>query len=294
MKGYKVFNENFRCRDFQFGLGQTYIHQGDVFLCKSGFHFCEKPVDCFSYYAFDPRNIVCEIEASDVSEERHKEDSKRVCGKITIVRQLEWKEVLDICNTGKDNTGYNNIGDGNAGNGNVGDYNRGNNNVGDGNYGACNTGNSNRGAFNSGNDNSGNKNTGNRNVGDFNTGSGNLGSSNTGYQNWGYWNTGSFNSGNRNAGSFNSCDYSYGFFCSRRPKPMAFNKEITHEEHLVYLTLDFIKLDPHILPYKDSWKKWWDESLEWHRERIKNLPNFDAKIFFEITGIDVSEEKTDE
>ena len=63
VKGFKVFNRDWTCRDFQYEVGKTYTLDGKLHLCGSGFHFCEKVADCFNYYKFDPDNCVAEIEA---------------------------------------------------------------------------------------------------------------------------------------------------------------------------------------------------------------------------------------
>jgi hypothetical protein len=39
--------------------------------------------------------------------------------------------------------------------------------------------------------------------------------------------------------------------------------------------------------YQEAFKLAWDKADKNDRMRIKELPNFDAKIFFEISGIDV-------
>jgi len=139
MVSYKVFNHDFTCNRFQFELGKTYVHEGEVRLCESGFHFCEKLVDCFSYYPFDTKNIVCEVLAEDVSEQKS-DDSKRVCRKITIVRQMSWQEVCNLVNSGKGNTGLKNSGHRNSGYCNSGNYNSGNYNSGNYNSGDSNSG----------------------------------------------------------------------------------------------------------------------------------------------------------
>ena len=91
MKAYKGFNKDMTCREFQFKKGKTY-HEDKAELCKSGFHACENPLDCFAYYV--PANSVYhEVELDEVSEE--KGDDSKVCGKtIKIGAELD---VLGIC-----------------------------------------------------------------------------------------------------------------------------------------------------------------------------------------------------
>ena len=86
MKAYKGFNKDMTCRGYQFEEGKTY-EEPEAKLCKSGFHACENPLDCFSYYS--PANSVFhEVELEEVSEERQ-EDSKVCAKRITIGAQLD-------------------------------------------------------------------------------------------------------------------------------------------------------------------------------------------------------------
>ena len=85
VKGYKIFNADWTCRDFKFEVGKTYKHDGEAKLCESGFHFCENPIDCFFYYP--PTGKLAEVEA-DATDETHPKDSKRVAGEIKIVGEI--------------------------------------------------------------------------------------------------------------------------------------------------------------------------------------------------------------
>ncbi|MDF9844579.1 hypothetical protein M2108_005452, partial [Paenibacillus sp. PastM-3] len=175
MKGYKVFNKDWTCRGFQYAVGQTFTHEGEIGLCEEGLHFCGKLLDCFEYYPFNPENKVAEVEALGDIENG---DDKSVTNKLAIIRELTWGEVLDMVNTGKGNTGRANSGNRNSGDGNSGDGNSGNRNSGDGNSGNRNSGDGNSGYGNSGDGNSGDGNSGNRNSGDGNSGNRNSGDGN--------------------------------------------------------------------------------------------------------------------
>lgn len=120
VKGYKVFNPDWTCRGFQYEVGKTFEHDGNIELCGSGFHFCQKASDCFKYYDFNSNNKVAEVEALDLVET---EGNKSVTNKIHIVREIPWQELLTIVNTGKDCTGLKNTGDRNTGNWNTGNCN---------------------------------------------------------------------------------------------------------------------------------------------------------------------------
>ena len=63
VKGYKVFNPDWTCRDYQYEVGKTFEENVRPECCERGFHFCLKASDCFNYYSFDPRNKVAEVTA---------------------------------------------------------------------------------------------------------------------------------------------------------------------------------------------------------------------------------------
>ena len=92
MKAYKGFDKNMQCRGYQFAEGGTYVHDGPLSLCKSGFHACEDPLDCMAYY--DPcESVYHEVDADGVSDERG-DDTKIVCKKIKIGARIGIKEIV--------------------------------------------------------------------------------------------------------------------------------------------------------------------------------------------------------
>jgi|SRR5579883_652969 len=96
MKGYKGFNSKFQAVSngltvFQYEVGKTYTHEGELKLYYSGFHFCTDPLDVLRFYAPSTSRYAI-VEAENVSEERGT-SSKRVCGKITIVREISAVEL---------------------------------------------------------------------------------------------------------------------------------------------------------------------------------------------------------
>jgi len=96
MKGYKGFDKDMKCRDFQYEVGKTYKTEKAV-LCNDGFHFCEWPLDCFGYYA-PADGLYAEIEAGGtITDKEAGGDTKRACTEITIVRILSKKEIAEIC-----------------------------------------------------------------------------------------------------------------------------------------------------------------------------------------------------
>ena len=112
----------------------------------------------------------------------------------------------------------------------------------------------------------------------------NTGKNNTDKYNSGYHNSGNCNSGDCNSGGYNSGDCNSGVFNTNEPFMRAFNKETTlrYSDFLKSIDYDFYDLCERIS------KKALNDG---DRERIMALPNFDAEIFKEITGIDITERR---
>ena len=259
VKGYKVFNPDWTCKGKQYTCPGTFEEDVNPSVCNVGMHFCKNAADCFRYYDFDPNNHVAEVIAHGTVAGG---EDKCATNKLEIVREIPWAEVLEIVNTGKACTGR------------------------------CNSGNRNSGDWNSGNRNSGNRNSGNR------------------------------NSGNRNSGDWNKTSFSNGCFNTVSPKIYMFNKptDWTFEQwfncRARYLLnqiedcpLEYVWFDSMTDEEKaahpeakttggylkerttaDNARKWWAGLSADDRNIIFSLPNFDAAIFKEITGIDVDAE----
>src|SRR5690606_37703749 len=91
IRGYKGFDENLKCWDFQYEIGKTYKMDGPIRACERGFHFCEDPHDVLNYY--DPTQRFCIVEGSGIIS-RENSDSKVACSVITIIKELSLDELI--------------------------------------------------------------------------------------------------------------------------------------------------------------------------------------------------------
>ena len=87
MKGYKGFDKDLKCYGgYQYEIGRTETTD-KAELCHTGFHFCERPLDVFYYFA-PARSRYCEIEVEDVSSKMKGADTKRVAKKLTVKGEI--------------------------------------------------------------------------------------------------------------------------------------------------------------------------------------------------------------
>jgi hypothetical protein len=84
---YKGFGLDWKCRDFQFAVGETYEHSGKVEACAAGFHACEYPLDVLRYYAPASSHFAVVEQSGKLA--RHDEDSKVASQRITIKAQID-------------------------------------------------------------------------------------------------------------------------------------------------------------------------------------------------------------
>jgi hypothetical protein len=111
---YKGFGPDWKCRDFQYEIGKTYLHDGDVKKCESGFHACENPLDIFNYY--EPTSKFAAVKMGGKISRETDGDSKIASGSITIeaeisiptivTKAIEWITALCVKDDEKHATGY--------------------------------------------------------------------------------------------------------------------------------------------------------------------------------------------
>ena len=273
----KGFDKDLKCRGMQFEVGKEYkieLNGRKLELCTDTcFHYCNSLQQVHQYYPVNENNRFCEIE---VLGEEISDGEKCGSNHIRVVREIIGEELNQLKGLINKNTGL----------------------------------------FNSGYSNSGYRNSGNSNSGDFNSGDCNSGDCNSGDRNTGDRNSGHFNSGDYNSGIFNSCDFSNGIFCSIEPKINIFNMptNMTMREFVNSKYYDAIISSDFLLTkwveysaeekaqdetkrliggylktysYQEACKNWWENMTKENREIIMSMPNFDAEIFKEITGIEV-------
>ena len=171
--GYKIVDNDLKCRGFQYKIGKRVRVQNDLplELCVNGLHFCKYPSGVWEYYR---EGRVFKVKAYGVLKTKPETgaDYKMVCKEIELVSEInvdgDWN--TGRWNTGDKNTGDRNTGDRNTGNRNTGYWNTGDRNAGDRNTGCWNTGDRNTGDRNTGNRNTGHGNTGHGNATDFSSG----------------------------------------------------------------------------------------------------------------------------
>ena len=91
MKAYKGFKKDMTCRGFRFEEGKTYEEENTK-LCERGFHACENPMDCISYYAPNS-SVYHEVELEGVNEKRDK-DSKVCAKRITVGARINIADLV--------------------------------------------------------------------------------------------------------------------------------------------------------------------------------------------------------
>ena len=255
--GFKVFRHDWTCspngNTKQYNCPGKFEEEGELDVYGHGMHFCQTAADCFNYYSFNSENKVAEVIAYG---EVRTDGDKSCTDKLEIVREIPWDEVLRIVNIGKNCTGR------------------------------CNTG---------------NKNTGNKNTGDCNTGNRNTGDKNTGDWNKSSFNTGCFNTEEQKIMLFNKpsdmtyrewLDSNARYLLNQIPKDVVewiYGEDMTDEEKAAHPTYEATGGYLKVLDESECGQLWWDSLSDRRKKIIKAIPNFDAEIFFQCTGVRVDE-----
>ena len=88
---YKGFDQDLKCRGFQFEIGKTYKHKGKVSVCNSGFHACENPLAVFEHYPPTSRFAIVKC-AGKISKGIN--DKKIACGELTVEAEIRLPELI--------------------------------------------------------------------------------------------------------------------------------------------------------------------------------------------------------
>ena len=91
IKTIKGFDKDLKCRDFQYGIGKTYEHKGNISICESGFHAIAddvSPLNVFGYYppsVNGAKSRYCEVEAEGNIEIK---EEKICASKLTVGAEI--------------------------------------------------------------------------------------------------------------------------------------------------------------------------------------------------------------
>ena len=94
MIAYKGFTKDLTARlgsgTYQFRQGETFTEESSK-TASSGFHCCENPFECLSYYPLGQGNRFFQVEAAGSIDE---DGSERIsCTELTLIRELSVKEL---------------------------------------------------------------------------------------------------------------------------------------------------------------------------------------------------------
>lgn len=298
VEGYKAFNSDWTCRSKQYSCPGVFEQEGALELCKNGIHFCKDIEHCFYHYHIDTGIHIAKVMAiGDVIEGK----TKWCTNKLVVIEEIPLETIECLKNLGLDNLGFQNRGDSNIGSMNSGTCNQGYGNFGNGNigfenYGHFNIGDSNRGCWNIGVGN-----FGNNNIGDCNSGDWNIGTNSNGF----------FNTQSPKIYMFNKPTDLTTQDARRRFKILydlclefrnwmmnEYQGHMKEEDNRKYLhqvkaidnddniTIGYINPDDIKTEMNKMYHTWFSQE---QKEQILALPNFDAEIFKETTGIDVNE-----
>ena len=92
IKAFKGFHMDMTCGGYQFEVGKSYSHKGNVTVCFSGFHSCEYPLDVFGYY--EPNNSRYAIVKATGKTDNTGDDTKFAASRITIEAEITLPDMV--------------------------------------------------------------------------------------------------------------------------------------------------------------------------------------------------------
>ena len=96
MKGYKGFNKDMTCRGMQYEEGKTYKMEQEPKCCDYGYHFCENPIDCLSYYSPN-ESVYHEIESiGRIDKAQTSLDTKAATNEIKIGPRIDFQTMVKM------------------------------------------------------------------------------------------------------------------------------------------------------------------------------------------------------
>src|SRR3569833_3194951 len=92
LHGIKGFDTNLQCRGFQFTIGETFTHEGEVICCRGGFHaITDHPLAVFDYYP-PAGSRFCRVELS--GQTASDDGIKIAAGILKVGRELGLSELV--------------------------------------------------------------------------------------------------------------------------------------------------------------------------------------------------------
>ena len=96
IKGYKAFDKDLKCRDFQYEIGGEYTEEGDIKCCDTGFHFCNNPFDVLDYYPLiDDDGEFSRFAKVEGSGRIDKKENKVCVSNIKVIEELKLEDFIN-------------------------------------------------------------------------------------------------------------------------------------------------------------------------------------------------------
>ena len=95
--GFKGFDKDLKCRDYQYEVGKEFEEEGKIEACSNGFHFCENPLDVLGYYPPSTEkgsSRYCIVKGSG-NIDRDGDDTKVACSKLYISAEIGLKGIIE-------------------------------------------------------------------------------------------------------------------------------------------------------------------------------------------------------